>query len=429
MKFTHRSERGQAIILIVFGIIGLLAITALAIDAGNSFADRRHAQSAADTAAFATALEKIDDTPADNGNGIDWRAVGLARATSNGYSNDGMHTVVINNPPVAGCNGVNGPYAGNSQYYQVIIHSAVDTYFGSVIGIPQLNNCVEAISRVKPSVITQLAIGAAVAAMNCHGNNITASSGSTTVTLIGGGAFSNSDNASALYVQKLSNLITPMDKGLQAVGGITAPYGYPSPVSTGLAQFPCPLPTYMFPKYTCDYTYGDFPPVSSDGNVIVTGTGESSMAVFKAGIYCINGRFFKTGMRNTTEGIGGVTFVLLSTTVTEVIAWSGNSDITLNAPTMGPTKGLLIYSPYNPTDWSIPKPRIKLTGTSGLNISGSVFAPASLIELGGDFGNSAVKSQWVGAIVDMSGNLKATIQYDDALEYHFPTPPVIELTK
>ncbi len=36
MIFKQRTERGQAIILIVFGIIALVALTALAVDADTS---------------------------------------------------------------------------------------------------------------------------------------------------------------------------------------------------------------------------------------------------------------------------------------------------------------------------------------------------------------------------------------------------------
>ncbi len=420
MNFKRKTERGQAIILVVLGIVALIGLTALAIDAGNAFSDRRNAQNAADTAAFAAVLEKIEDTPSSDGDGITWSGAGLARASSNGYTNDGVHnTVAVNNPPIAGCNGTNGLYAGNTEYYQVIIRSNVDTFFAPIVGIDQLHNCVEAIAHFKPGVYTSLALGNAIAAVSCTGKDTIIASGSTTVTLIGSGAFSNSTNAEALFVQKLANLVTPEDKGLQSVGGIAAPYGYPSPITTGLQQFPCPLPSYMLPSYTCNYNYNDFPPSDTDANVTITGSGSNTMATLHAGVYCISGSFSKTGMRNTTEGIGGVTFVMLN----QGFNWNGNVDILINAPTSGSTKGLLIYLPYSNSS------TITFNGTAGLNISGSVYAPASTINLTGDFGNSAILSQWVGAKIDMSGNLKATIQFDAGLNYEFPAPPVIELSK
>jgi len=67
------------------------------------------------------------------------------------------------------------------------------------------------------------------------------------------------------------------------------------------------------------------------------------------------------------------------------------------------TQGLLIYLPYSNSS------AIKLNGTAGMDITGSVFAPASNISLSGDFGNQAMNSQWVGKTVYMSGTLNAII--------------------
>ena len=60
MNKKSQFESGQALILIVLAIFGLVGITGLAIDGGMSFSDRRHAQNAADTAALAGALAKIN---------------------------------------------------------------------------------------------------------------------------------------------------------------------------------------------------------------------------------------------------------------------------------------------------------------------------------------------------------------------------------
>ncbi|MEE8391843.1 MAG: pilus assembly protein TadG-related protein [Anaerolineae bacterium] len=49
---SMQTERGQALIIMAFGIIVLLAIAGLAIDGGTVFTERRHAQNAADAAAL-----------------------------------------------------------------------------------------------------------------------------------------------------------------------------------------------------------------------------------------------------------------------------------------------------------------------------------------------------------------------------------------
>src|SRR3990172_6590357 len=102
--YYKKSEKGQALILIALAAVGLFAFTALAIDGGMVFSDRRHAQNAADTAALAAALAKIrtpdypPNTPDDPR--LAAEAAGLARAASNGYDNNGTTNVVeVHIPP------------------------------------------------------------------------------------------------------------------------------------------------------------------------------------------------------------------------------------------------------------------------------------------------------------------------------------------
>ncbi len=49
----NRLERGQSLVLIVLVIVGMLGFAALAVDGGRLLAERRRAQSAADSAALA----------------------------------------------------------------------------------------------------------------------------------------------------------------------------------------------------------------------------------------------------------------------------------------------------------------------------------------------------------------------------------------
>ncbi len=63
------SEKGQAIIIIIFAIVGLIGMSALAIDGTNAYADSRRAETAASAAALTAALTRIE--------GGDWRAAAL----------------------------------------------------------------------------------------------------------------------------------------------------------------------------------------------------------------------------------------------------------------------------------------------------------------------------------------------------------------
>ncbi|MBK7449887.1 MAG: hypothetical protein IPJ47_10830 [Anaerolineales bacterium] len=132
-KKKNRKERGQAMILIVFSIVGLIGASALAIDGVNAFIDRRRADTAASAAALTAALTRIE--------GGNWRAAALATAAANGYNNDGVtNTVELNTPPL------NGDYTGNSEYIEVIVTSHLKTYFGVVIGANHHQRCAGHIS-------------------------------------------------------------------------------------------------------------------------------------------------------------------------------------------------------------------------------------------------------------------------------------------
>src|SRR3972149_1920131 len=55
MSPSNKHERGQAMVIFVLAIAGLLAFIALAIDGGNTLTERRRAQNAADAGALAGA--------------------------------------------------------------------------------------------------------------------------------------------------------------------------------------------------------------------------------------------------------------------------------------------------------------------------------------------------------------------------------------
>ena len=103
MKQHKPSERGQALVMIAFAILGLLALTALSIDGGNVYSDRRNAQNAADTAVLATALSMIRNPDDASSDWVVSKQAGLNRAADNGYANDGTRsTVEVYLPPITG---------------------------------------------------------------------------------------------------------------------------------------------------------------------------------------------------------------------------------------------------------------------------------------------------------------------------------------
>ena len=400
-------QRGQAIVLVALAILGLIAIAGLAIDGSRSFSSRRHAQTAADNAALAGALAKVNKHSVTEG--------ALAVTLRNGYEDSTVE--VIDGGPFTNCQGdtfnpVDPHLAGDSaaHYIEVKVRSSVGTYLGGIVGIQQINYCVDAVARALTSEYTSQAFGNAVAAVSCSGDRTIDTTGAADINITGGGLFSNSTGPEALYIHDWGpdRLTAP---GLSVVGGADVPPGNYIPISYNAFQLSCPLPEDAVPKYTCGYYYDDFPPNSSDSNVTISvGT-----AIINPGVYCISGSF-----SDGTDLFGNeVTFIMLN----EGIDWNGNTKIELTAPTYGETKGLLIMLPYSNSS------EIRLNGTADQVMTGSVFAPASLIYLTGDFGEEAMTSQWIGNTVKMSGSLTANIHYDESKLYEFTYPPVLEMSR
>src|SRR5688572_3165541 len=149
-----KSEKGQALVLIAFAAVGLFAFTALSVDGGRVFSDRRHAQNAADTAALAAALARVRAQTDPDGAAV---ASGKARALSNGYPNEPASKVEVKIcddpslvlPPVGkDCQGL-PVNADRSDYIQVKITSYVRTTFARIIGWKQVENIVTAVAKAQ----------------------------------------------------------------------------------------------------------------------------------------------------------------------------------------------------------------------------------------------------------------------------------------
>jgi Flp pilus assembly protein TadG len=129
--FSKKSERGQAIILIVFALIGLVGMTGLTVDGGMAYGDRRRAQNAADSAAFAAALA--------NSKNEDIEDAAKSIAGVNGYNNDGLQNEVMVTSVESPSGTCPYDFAGNRDITVEIISHA-ETYFAPIVGIKSITN-------------------------------------------------------------------------------------------------------------------------------------------------------------------------------------------------------------------------------------------------------------------------------------------------
>jgi hypothetical protein len=405
MKKKNSTERGQVLVIVVMAMFGLIGIAGLAIDGSRAFSDRRQAQNAADTAALAASLANV------RGDG-NWSAVGLERAASNGYDNNGTTNIVeAHNPPV------DGPYAGNTQYVQVIITSHVGTLLGRIVGIEQVSNTVQAVARVDPPEYTEMFFGNAVVGLAPHECKAVKYQGNADTTITGGGLFVNSDCDSAAFFNNSSSAALSAPS-LTVVGDEVHKDGaLDVPLITENAQeqaITYPPRNIVLPNIACSKDAKVSGETLSPGNW--TGAfPPKNVKYLESGAYCVNGEF-KVNAGDVLIG-HDVVISMESGGVT----WNGGATVQLDAPESGPFRGLLLYLPITNSS------TIKINGNSDSMFAGTILAPASPIEINGTGSADGFHCQVIGYTVDIGGTTNMSIMYNDAENWDAPTPPSIEL--
>lgn len=409
-KMQHRkSERGQALILIVFAIIGLIGMTGLAVDGGNAYAERRRAQNAADTTALDAALARV--------RGGNLFSEGLARAASNAYvdadygagSSDPDVNVEIYNPPN------DGPYEGDDEYIQVKITATIPTYFGRVLGISTITNQVEAVARAKPPVILPIAFGNAIVSLAPHECPGVSYQGNANTLLVGGGIYVNSDCDDAAFFNNsgTAQLTAPC---LQAVGGLTykdSALNIPDECKITDASI---LPEMVYPDPTCsgEAVYNEDTKTWSPGNADspqFPGAAEH----LEPGIYCVDGNI------SFNSDIEGSNVVIVAETGN--VTMNGSAEIDLSAPDSGPYEDLLLYMPESNAG------SLTINGNSDSSFTGTFLAPAADVTINGTGGANAFNSQVIGYTVDISGTSAMNITYSSDDNIDLPIPPQVELVQ
>lgn len=455
------SQRGQALILIAFGIVALIGFTALAVDGGRVFSDRRNAQNAADTSALASALEYIYESDKNSA-----KSMGMDRALSNGYQNDADSSVTV-----VFCDEVDGtadecelpPGADPEEYIRVEIISDVPMTFARVLGREFVTNRVEAIARAQINSSSPLYGGAAMVALRPDGTGFSGS-GNGLLTVHNSGIFSNStDNCSMRFN---GNVDFHVDTAYTTAGSgticRTGGVDLDGPETSG-PQIPYPPSQYNVPPP--DIQCAGAGSVDTTNKIIKTGTHNSlnlsGNYTFEPGNHCFNGTVKFTGgninahdvnfrinsggfdiggnssftcSNMMVHGVGGsgmkfngngdntctsVTFYMASGGVT----FNGNVANNFTAPTSGPYKGLLIYLPYgNSSD-------VLINGTSDSSFTGSIIGISSPIEVHGNSFNNGLHTMIIGYEIDYTGNANTTIVFDASEQYIPPADPTIEFTK
>lgn len=414
----HKTEKGQALVLITFAIIGLIAITGLVVDGGLTFAKNRSAQNAADAAAYAAALAKI------RGNSITLAAEDSA--LTNGFEST---QVTINNPPASGCGGENDSHAGDDDYIQVIINTQVETYFAKIVGIEEVHTCVEAVTFIEPPTIVPLFKGNAIVGLNptqsSHGSYPcgfdSGKSNAVSWHLVGGGIFSNG----CAYAKNFGSVNldeNPNGDPTQCVNTVGPASNFKCAQQNqgpSIAFTAKEIGALMPPKPPCDNT--------AKGGFLVPSNPASF--IFSNGLYCVS-NFDAFNQQDIV--LDNATLYITDTAFD--VKFAGHGGFAGSAPMSGntPYKGyyLVIAMSDTPCERYQNGPQsLEFRGNGVSDIVGTIMAPTICLDFRGNSNGYQVRSQIVGYTVSSNGTSTMYINYDSEENGKTPKPPTIQLVK
>lgn len=397
---ARKSESGQALVLIMFAVVGLLGFSALAIDLGWVLSERRQAQNAADGAAYAAAMAAINTQA-----GVSPQAAALTQAQEFGYDNV---QVTVNHPPAS------GPYQNDPLYYQVLIDTEVQPVFSHLVFDGMQKITVEAVVRAQTP--SSPSAGNAIHATKANGAGITFS-GNVSVEVSGGNIYALDD-----MVKNGNGSVQVNDGQILAYGtwsGHTSnvdPYPVTGPANVSRQIIEpidppnCAIPYGTMNNATETMTHGRFPA----GTKLNGGDWE-----MEPGLYCFEGDFTVNG--NVTVTGTDVMIVMLS----GKLKFNGNGAVNLTRPSAAnsanhiPWGGMLLYAH--------PGSEIQINGTNGSVYSGTVFAPDSHCDIGGTADTYGIHANLICYDFTFHGNPLIDIVYK--VEENYRLSPALELVQ
>ena len=431
MKINHPRESGQILIVLAVALIGMLGLTALAVDGGMIYADRRFSQSASDTASLVGAGAAAQYMEA---NGVLWtnftcsksEVVAAFSAAFNSAKNAAANNQFQDLDNVlSDKHGIEITCVDDPDHFEkyldvhTMITSNVSTSFIHLFYKGPVKNTVNSVVRIHPR--TEQGFGHAIVGLNdtCGSSDGgVLFDGSNGVLINGGGVFSNSCIKGAGTVD-----VNVTNGGIEYVGELDMsgnPILQPDP-----EKKPVEMPNLAVQVPNC----GSEPPVASQGGGDIYPGNYSRIKLSNGaltlhpGLYCVSGEFAAEG--GTVNGDGVTIYMLKDGTHDTSLTINGNVEVHLNTARDNPAEGgaitgVLIYmADGNQGD-------ISLEGTSVSSFAGEIYAPDGTIDIGGTSGvNPTYNTQLIGKYVKIHGTADIDINYTGYVPY--TTTPKLDM--
>lgn len=393
---NKRGSAGQVLPATAILMSGLLAMTGLVLDGGMIYQVKRRMQTAADAAALGGAHELY------RGNSSLVESGARADSSLNGFTHNVNSTVVtVYNPPL------NGPWAGNNLFVEVIVTRVVPTTFLRVVS--------RQFSTVKSRAVAGLVkyTDACVIALDPDDRGALTVGGTSNLTSYCGVAV-NSADSSAIETQG-GGCIYSDEVGVS--GGATmngiADCILPNGASPGMPPMLDPL-AYMQAQAPAKplIPLGNNFKISGGTAVILPGLYTGGIEItggnvtFLPGVYYLDGGGLKITGSPIVRG-DGVTFY---NTKTGGGQWGqfdleGTGQMDFKAPNSGPYEGMLFWT--DPACPNIPSNYSTITGTSDSRFEGVIYVPSTRVNYSGT-STSADWTMLVANTINIVGTTNVT---------------------
>jgi Flp pilus assembly protein TadG len=409
---------------VALALVPVLGFVAIAVDGGMLLSDRRQAQRATDSAALAAATDMYvkwnTQHGVDTGGGAKQSA--LTTAAANGYSNDGVNSIVtVNIPPKS------GTFVNRAGYAEVLTTYNQQRFFSKIWGSGTLKVTARAVAR---GSYTPASPG--ILLLDPTDNNTLDVTSSGNVTVTNGGAIDvnsksanggatctntgnivadtinlsdntyNHSNSGTLIGQinynqpptpdPLANLAEPTQPPLPALSAATlAILGSNYSTNNGV-NYSGNATIDLYPGY-----YGGIN-MSSGGHIILHDNPDGSPGIYYIGSH---------GLSISNAGSMTGSNVMLYSAGTGNISLTGSGSLSLSPPTSGTYKGITLFQERSSNK------QISITGQGNMNMTGTFYAAAAKVSITGSGGyNNPIGSQWIAWTMAVTGSGSFTVNYN-----------------
>lgn len=411
--WKQKTDAGQALVVVAFGMVILLSFLGLGIDLGYLRLMKRRVQMVADAAGIAAAAELSYCGSTHNCNAL--TAAAQDALTENGFTSStlvkqcaassGNLTITVNNPP---CSlGASDPHNGDAGYVEVVVSQVEPLMFAKVFGV----------STATMTARSEAARGSTsncLYALDPTMSDALAATGGSTLNLPACSMFIDSSSSTAVEAKGSGHIIA---SSIRIVGNYRASGGgtiSPTP-TVGVASSSDPLAYIPEPSFTpcvsatsvlaiggtthqtlspgnyCGgITIGNSAVVTfSAGNYVVAKgiqISGSGIVTFGAGMYVMQGGGFSVGNSGQATG-SGVTFFLTGTATFPYApaSFTGATTSQLTAPTSGTYVGILFYQDSSANGATLPTAgnTSNFVGSASTYFQGALYFPTTSIVYSG----------------------------------------------